>query len=117
MKRGVITCRDSLLSVDIVATSLERKLGLKFREHLPKNNGMLFIFPEARQLSFWMEDTVIPLSIAFLTEGGQILNIEDMSPNSLESTKSACKAKYALETNKGWFIDNGIVPGDYVIFN
>ena len=63
-----------------------------------------------------MKNTNIPLSIAFINNVGTILNIEDMTPNSLEPIGSIGKARYALETNRGWFIDNGIVPGDRITF-
>ena len=69
------------------------------------------MFPIVRAQSFWMKNTLIPLSIAFISDEGEILQIEHMKPKDLTSTKSKHRVRYALEVNKGWFKRHGIVPG------
>ena len=83
-------------------------------KELPKNEGMLFVYPNERILKFWMKDTTIPLSIAFIGESGKILDIQDMSPLSETTIKSKSPAKFALEVNRGWFKDNIVKEGDYI---
>jgi uncharacterized membrane protein (UPF0127 family) len=75
---------------------------------------MLFVYPDARPLSFWMENTSIPLSIAYLTPEGAILNIEDMVPFDRDSVPSEGPALYALEVNRGWFERHKVGVGDVV---
>ena len=86
-----------------------------FRSHLPEGKGMLFVFEKADILSFWMKNTLIPLSIAFFDENQELLNIEDMVPvqkgKLLSSFKSKAPARYALEVPQGWFKKHKIVPG------
>ncbi len=79
-----------------------------FREKLDKDQGMLFIYPQEEYLSFWMKNTNIPLSIAFINSNGEIAQIEAMSPYSLISHTSKDKVRYALEMEEGWFKKNGI---------
>ena len=100
-----------------VETALDEesiKRGLMFRQELEPDSGMLFIFPESAQRSFWMKNTNIPLSIAYINENNEILNIEDMTPHDTNGVHSQGKAKCAIETNRGWFESNGVKPGDYV---
>jgi uncharacterized membrane protein (UPF0127 family) len=84
------------------------------RRMLPENRGMLFVFREPAQQSFWMMNTYIPLSIAFIDERGAILNIADMKPLTTDPHPSAGPAKYALEMNQGWFAKRGIKRGAVV---
>ncbi len=74
-----------------------------FRQELEPDSGMLFIFPESAQRSFWMKNTNIPLSIAYVNENNEILNIEDMTPHDTNGVRSQGKAKCAIETNRGRF--------------
>ena len=101
--------------VELAVTDESRNTGLMFRESLSYNAGMLFMFPDSGPLSFWMKNTYIPLSIAYLNESGRILNIEHMIPHNLSSVPSNGNAKYALEMNQGWFQDNNIIVGDKVL--
>jgi uncharacterized membrane protein (UPF0127 family) len=98
--------------VELALTPLEHSQGLKFRTELGEDQGMLFVFSEECYVSFWMEDTPIPLSIAFITEDGLITQIESMEPLSLESHPSQKKVKYVLEMERGWFEKNHIHVGD-----
>ena len=102
------------VQVEVVKSDEERSRGLMFREKLGKNDGMLFIFDDPGYHSMWMMNTLIPLSVAFVDREGVILNIEDMEPRTTESHTAAGPATYAIETNKGWFRERGIKPGDKV---
>jgi|TARA_Y100000593_G_C4237872_1_gene300538 uncharacterized membrane protein (UPF0127 family) len=102
------------LQVELANDEQSRNQGLMFRESLPDDSGMLFVFPDLDQRSFWMKDTYIPLSIAYLNEKGEILNIEDMHPFNLSGVKSKGPAMCALEMNRGWFHENNIFPGDII---
>ena len=110
--RITLTCKNRTLTVEVVFDARSRKYGLKNRKHLEENHGMLFVFPGLQRASFWMKDTFIPLSIAFLDDDGRILQIEDMRPKDVSSTESKHNVRYALEVNKRWFQRAGIGVGD-----
>jgi len=101
----------------VARTPEERVVGLMARKHLWKEEGMLFIFKEEGYHSFWMKDTLIPLSIAFIDREGRIVKITDMKPLTLTSHPPPKPILYALEMNKGWFSRNGIRVGDIVRFS
>jgi len=98
----------------LASTDEERAQGLMFRKQLPDGQGMLFVFDRDQPLSFWMKNTVIPLSIAFIASDGRILEIKDMQPNDLSSVKSSRSARYALEVPQGWFGRVNVKAGDVV---
>jgi len=103
------------LTVELATTPGARVCGLSHRAELPQNQGMLFIFADLRPRHFWMKDTFIPLSIAYLDDAGRIFSIQDMAP--LQTDKhfpSSLPAAYALEVNQGWFHSRGIHVGDVV---
>lgn len=102
------------LTAEIAATDEQRTTGLMHRFSLPPDHGMLFIFEAVRPLSFYMRNTYIPLSIAFIDAQGRIVNIEDMVPHDVRTTWSARPALFALEMKKGWFAQKGIVAGTEV---
>ena len=102
------------LRVEVVSTPEQRARGLMHREKLGRNDGMLFIFDEPGYHAMWMMNTLIPLSVAFVDGDGRILNIEDMAPKTLDSHSAQGPARYAVETNKGWFAERGIKAGDRV---
>ena len=102
------------LTVELARTTAERSIGLMFRESLSEDRGMLFVYPEETETSFWMKDTFIPLSIAFIGEDGAILDIQDMKPLSRELHRPPGPYRYALEVNQGWFGRNGFAVGDRV---
>jgi uncharacterized membrane protein (UPF0127 family) len=99
---------------EIARTDEQRRRGLMGRKSLADGEGMLFVFATDRILSFWMKDTLIPLSIAFIAYDGRILEIHDMEALSTRSVQSARSARYALEVPQGWFSRTGIGPGDIV---
>ncbi|WP_256207871.1 DUF192 domain-containing protein [Nitrosomonas sp. Nm166] len=104
-----------VISAEVAHTQLSRSQGLMYRESLEENSGMLFIFPHAGHYSMWMQNTYIPLSVAFIDEQGVILNIVDMQPQTRTAHDSAGMAKYALEMNRGWFSARKIAAGARVV--
>lgn len=99
------------ISAEVAQTPAERQIGLMHRRTMPVNDGMLFIFEAAQLHCFWMKNTWLPLSIAFLADDGRIVNIEDMRANTEESHCPKAKIRYALEMNQGWFAKRGLKPG------
>ncbi len=102
------------LSVEIARTKAQRKEGLMYREELGSHEGMLFVFKEDRYLTFWMKNTKVPLSIAFLDENGKVTDIYDMEPYSLSPVRSRNKCRYALEVNRGFFTECNLSVGDMI---
>jgi len=99
----------------LATTPTTRGCGLSQRDELPKNRGMLFIFSDLRPRNFWMKDTVVPLSIAYLDKSGQIFSIQDMVPLQTDKQYPSLQpAAYALEVNQGWFSRHGIEVDDVV---
>lgn len=99
------------LDVQLAATPDQRQTGLMFRREMPQHEGMIFVFEQPAQQCFWMKNTLLPLSAAFVADDGTIVNIEDMAPQTLDSHCSAKPVRYVLEMNKGWFVKKGIKPG------
>ncbi len=111
----ITTDRDEvLLEVEVAVADEERRRGLMGRDHLAPNNGMAFVFNEAVSSGFWMKDTALPLSIAFVSAEGLILDIQDMEPYSLAIHNIQEPYSYALEVNQGWYDRHGIAAGDVV---
>lgn len=102
------------LSVKVVSKPEEMAKGLMDVTKMPKNEGMLFCYPEEKILSFWMKSTPIPLSIAFIDKNKKIIQIEEMKPFDETSINSDRPAMWALEVNSGWFDENKIKIGDTV---
>ncbi len=102
------------LTAEIAATPAQRETGLMNRFSLKPDTGMLFVFERAEALSFWMRNTYVSLSIAFINADGKILNIEDMQPQTENPHWSKGAALYALEMKKGWFAEKGVAAGDRV---
>ena len=109
-----ITVGGVAVEAEIAATPEDRARGLMYRTTLPENEGMLFIYPKAERLSFWMKNTLIPLDIGFFDSEGYLINIFTMEPEpgvqpeNLKTYSSSEDAKFALEVNKGWFKKNNI---------
>lgn len=100
--------------VEVAGDVFGKQLGLMFRKELPPDSGMWFEFPETDFRRFWMQNTFIPLSIAFVDEAGVITNIEDMIPLDESAVRSKRKARYALEMQRGWFKNKGIKQDDKI---
>lgn len=106
----------SKIIVEIADTEKSLREGLKGRNHLPEGHGMLFVFETPRILSFWMKDTLIPLSIGFFDENQVLLQIADMFPpenqeEPLPQFSSKAPAQYALEVPLDWFRNHQVFPG------
>jgi len=102
------------LEVELARTETERNTGLMYRKELEDGKGMLFIFENDRVLSFWMKNTLIPLSIAYISYDGTIIDIRNMYPQDISPVHSSRLVRYALEVPQGWFARAGIKTGDKV---
>ena len=109
-----LTIKGKTIKVEVARTEKEKERGLMFREQMGKDEGMLFVYERQDWLSFWMKNTPLPLSIAFIDKDGKIVDIQDMEPFILVTHISAHPATYALEMNRGWFAREGIKVGDLV---
>jgi len=105
------------IRVELAKTPEERAIGLMNRKQLEKDEGMFFIFESEGYHSFWMKNTLLPLSIAFIDKDRRIVDIKDMKPLTLDSHSPSRQVVYALEMNKGWFAANGVRVGDVVRFS
>ena len=103
-----------LYRIEIARTPDQRREGLMYREKLGDFEGMLFVFPADQHLSFWMKDTLVPLSIAYIARDGTIREILDMRPLSERAVESAYAVRYALELPQGAFTRSGVKAGDRI---
>jgi uncharacterized membrane protein (UPF0127 family) len=110
-----LTIHGAKLTVEVAATPQSRETGLMNRFSLPRDHGMLFVFEASEPRAFWMKNTYVPLSIAFVDSTGRILNIEDMRPRDESTHWSRGPAMYAIEVRQGWFAEKGIQAGDAVV--
>ena len=101
------------LEIEVAETPEERSTGLSGREEVPEDTGMLFINPNSNT-GFWMKDTQVPLSVAFLARCGEIVDIQHMEPLSLDVHNTDQDYEFGLEVPQGWFEDNGVEAGDLV---
>jgi uncharacterized membrane protein (UPF0127 family) len=106
-----LTAGIHVVNAELATTPQEREIGLMMRQSMAANDGMLFVFERPGQQCFWMKNTLIPLSIAFVADDGSIVNIDDMAPQTLDSHCSAKPVRFVLEMNQGWFAKRGIKPG------
>ena len=109
-----LSINDHQITAEVAATPEQRSTGLMHRFSLRPDHGMIFVFERPERQSFWMKNTFIPLSIAFIAPDGRIINIDDMAPHDETSHPSRGPALYALEMRKGWFAERGIRAGDVV---
>ena len=109
-----LTVNNQKIVAEVASTPQDRATGLMNRFSLQPDHGMLFVFERPEPLSFWMKNTFIPLSIAFLDADGRVLNIDDMAPQTESPHWSQGPALYALEMRKGWFAERGVKVGDRV---
>jgi uncharacterized membrane protein (UPF0127 family) len=106
-----LTAGFHIVQAEVAQTPEQRSIGLMHRPTMPVNDGMLFVFERPGEQCFWMKNTLLPLSIAFLADDGSIVNIADMKPQSLDSHCSAKPVRFALEMNQGWFEKRGLKAG------
>lgn len=102
------------IKAEVAMTEEQRQIGLMHRKDMPMAEGMLFVFEQRAPRCFWMKNTLLPLSIAFLADDGTVVNIADMQPQKLDSHCSEQPVRYALEMNQGWFAKRGIKPGSKI---
>lgn len=108
-------CRQAELLCEVADSDATRARGLMHRRELPRGRGMLFVFPSPRPLSFWMKNTLIPLSIAYLDPKGVIRELHDLTPHREEPVASLhSNLQYAIEVPKGWWREIGARVGDRV---
>ncbi|HNA78182.1 MAG TPA: DUF192 domain-containing protein, partial [Turneriella sp.] len=106
--------KDIVLDCEVARTEKEKERGLMFRKFLGKNRGMIFVYNQPDQMNFWMQNTLIPLSIAYVHEKLFIASIHDMKPLSLDIVSSDIPVLYAIEANVGWFKNNHILSGNRI---
>lgn len=99
------------IDAQLALTPEQRQIGLMWRKSMPAHEGMLFVFEEPTKQCFWMKNTLLPLTAAFVADDGTIVNLEDMKPQTTEPHCSAKPVRYVLEMNKGWFAKKGIKAG------
>ena len=97
-----------IIDAQVASAPEERMTGLMFRKEMPQQEGMLFVFEYPAQQCFWMKNTLLPLSVAFVHDDGTIANIDEMQAQTLDSHCSAKPVRYVLEMNKGWFAKKAI---------
>ena len=99
------------LQAQVAQSQDQRAVGLMFRKEMPPSEGMLFIFDQASIQCFWMKNTLLPLTAAFIADDGTIVNLVDMKPQSTDSHCSSKPVRFVLEMNQGWFGRKGFKPG------
>ena len=104
------------VEAELARTESEHSTGLMYRTELDDGKGMFFIFESDQVLSFWMKNTLIPLSIAYISYDGTIADLRDMYPNDTTPIHSSRSVRYALEVPQGWFDKAGVKVGDKVNF-
>lgn len=111
LRRTDLTAGMYRIDTQLAATPQQREIGLMFRKEMPQQEGMLFVFEQAGVQCFWMRNTLLPLTAAFVADDGTIVNLADMKPQSDESHCSAKPVRFVLEMNQGWFAKRGIKAG------
>lgn len=111
MPRITLTIGIHQIQAQVAQTTEQHAKGLMFRTDMPQQEGMLFVFQAPSQQCFWMKNTLIPLTAAFVAEDGTIVNLENMQPQTTESHCSAKPVRYVLEVNQGWFSKKGLKAG------
>lgn len=111
LPRTKISAGMYLIDTQVAATSEQREIGLMFRQQMPQGEGMLFVFERPGEQCFWMKNTLLPLTAAFVADDGTIVNLADMKPQTTDSHCSAKPVRFVLEMNQGWFQKKGIKAG------
>jgi len=111
LPRTQLTAGMHVLNVQLAQTPEQRQIGLMWRKEMPQHEGMLFVFEQPTKQCFWMRNTLIPLSAAFVADDGTIVNIADMKPQSDDSHCSEKPVRYVLEMNVGWFAKRQLQAG------
>jgi uncharacterized membrane protein (UPF0127 family) len=104
----------NIIKAEVASTPASQQLGLMYRKSMPEQSGMLFVFEQKAGHCFWMKNTLLPLSIAFIDDDGKIVNISDMEPETQNNHCPRSSVRYALEMNQKWFAQRAIGPGTVV---
>ena len=111
LPRITLTAGMHLIHAQVAATPQQRAIGLMFRREMPTSEGMLFVFEQPEPLCFWMKNTPLPLTAAFIADDGTIVNLRDMKPQTTNQHCAARPVRYVLEMHQGWFTRRGIQAG------
>ena len=111
LQRITLTASIHQIDTQVAVTQDQHAVGLMFRNEMPINEGMLFVFDQPTMQCFWMKNTRIALTAAFVADDGTIVNLENMKPQTTESHCSTKPVRYVLEMNQGWFSKKGVKPG------
>ena len=115
LQRVEITAGMHRIDAQVAIAPQERQTGLMHRKEMPAHEGMLFVFEQPATQCFWMKNTLLPLTAAFVADDGTIVNLADMKPQTEDSHCSAKPVRYVLEMNQGWFAQKGIKPGSKLV--
>jgi len=99
------------IDTQVAQTPEQRSIGLMFRKEMPQHEGMLFVFEQPATQCFWMKNTLLPLTAAFVSDDGTIVNLADMKPQTTDSHCSEKPVRFVLEMNQGWFAKKGLKAG------
>ena len=111
LQRTMLNAGMYQITAQVAQTPQQREVGLMFRKEMPQQEGMIFIFEEPSQQCFWMKNTLLQLTAAFVADDGTIVNLADMKPQTTDSHCSTKPVRYVLEMNQGWFAKKGIKAG------
>ena len=111
LQRVELTAGMHRIEAQVAAAPQERQIGLMFRREMPQHEGMLFVFEQPATQCFWMKNTLLPLTAAFVADDGTIVNLADMKPQTTDSHCSTKPVRYVLEMNQGWFAKKNIKAG------
>ena len=111
LQRVTLSAGMHQISAQVAMTPDQREIGLMFRKEMPQHEGMLFIFEQPSVQCFWMKNTLLPLTAAFVADDGTVVNLADMKPQTTDSHCSDKPVRFVLEMNQGWFAKKGIKPG------
>lgn len=115
LQRTRLSAGMHMIDAQVAMTPDERQIGLMRRKEMPQHEGMIFIFEQSAQQCFWMKNTLLPLTAAFVADDGTIVNLADMKPETTDSHCSSQPVRYVLEMNKGWFARKGVKPGSKLV--
>ncbi len=111
LQRITLTAGIHQIDTQVALTPEQHQIGLMYRSEMPQGEGMIFVFQAPSKQCFWMKNTLLPLTAAFIADDGTIVNLEDMKPQTTDSHCSAKPVRFVLEMNQGWFARKGIKPG------
>jgi uncharacterized membrane protein (UPF0127 family) len=111
LQRVTLSAGMHQIDAQVAQTPDQRTIGLMFRKDMPQHEGMLFIFEQPSVQCFWMKNTLLPLTAAFVADDGTVVNLADMKPQTTDSHCSDKPVRYVLEMNCGWFAKKGIKAG------